>query len=76
MNRQARRVARTLRSVGKPDLASRLIEAFQLDDDFDVEVLGATETEAFDDAVELVLGDVDRFIPIEAYADDDDDAAA
>jgi hypothetical protein len=57
-------------------LASRLIEAFQLDDDFDVEVLGATETEAFDDAVELVLGDVDRFIPIEAYADDDDDAAA
>ena len=73
MTKRARRAARTLRAVGQPDLASRLIEAFRLDDSFDVNVLGTADNAEFDDIVEVAVAAVDRFLPAEAFADGDDD---
>lgn len=59
-------VAASLKSAGAPDLARRLIEAFNLDDDFDVTVASWVDEE-----MDVQVATVHDLIPDAAYRDDD-----
>ena len=62
------RVAASLRSAGSHDLARRLIEAFNLEDEIDVAVASWLDTE-----LDVQVASVRQYIPAEAYDDEDDE---
>lgn len=62
-----KKIAASLRSAGSHDLARRLIEAFNLEDEIDVVVASW-----LDDQPEETLGAVRPFIPAEAYEGTDE----
>jgi hypothetical protein len=64
--KRSQRIAASLRSAGSHDLARRLIEAFNLEDEIDVAVASWLDSE-LDEAV----GSARHYIPAEAYEDED-----
>lgn len=64
--KQAKTVAAQLKSAGANDLARRLIEAFDLDDEFNV-----TAASWLDAELDVQVASVHRLIPDDAYGDDD-----
>jgi len=60
------KVAASLRSAGAHDLARRLIEAFDLDDEFNVAVASWLDAD-----LDVQVASVHRYIPDDAYGDDD-----
>lgn len=65
--KRSQKIAASLRSAGSHDLARRLIEAFNLEDEIDVAVASWLDS---DEAVASVRD----LIPVEAYEADDDAA--
>ena len=65
---RSKKIAASLRSAGSHDLARRLIEAFNLEDEIDVAVASWLDSE-LDEAV----GSARNYIPAEAYEDEDAD---
>lgn len=64
--KQPKTVAASLKSAGADDLARRLIEAFDLDDEFNV-----TAAAWLDADLDVQVASVRRYIPDDAYGDDD-----
>ena len=66
---KSRKVAASLRSAGSHDLARRLIEAFNLEDEIDVAVASWLDSD-----MDVAVAATRPFIPIAAYEEEDDAA--
>jgi len=66
---RSQKIAASLRSAGSHDLARRLIEAFNLEDEIDVAVASWLDSE-----LDVAVASVRELIPVEAYEVDDDAA--
>lgn len=66
--KRPREIAASLKSTGASDLARRLIEAFNLEDELDVTVASWLDAE-----LRVQVASVHRLIPTAAYQDDDGD---
>lgn len=67
MGARRRSQKEAVRSLSSHDLARRLIEAFNLEDEIDVAVASWLDSE-----LDVQIASVQEFIPAEAYEDDDD----
>lgn len=72
--KKAQKIARNLRSAGKPDLATRLIEAFNLDKTrgrSDLDLDDIDEMDVDDEEVAQSVADLERYIPVSASMPDE-----